>query len=161
MRTRALSSVLVVAFTALALPSFAQEAPSPEKRAENATATRQGLFKLLGFNMAPIVGMARARLPFDAATAERNARRIASLAPMIPDVLAAMDTREFDVETEALPLIWDNLDDIDDKAQNLVSEANKFADVAADGDQQLTLRGLRALGGACGNCHDAYRVDND
>ncbi len=83
------------------------------------------------------------------------------LAPMIPEMLGAMDTRDFDVETQALPLIWDNLDEIADKAQNLVGAANTFADIAAGGDQQATLGGLRALGGACGNCHDTFREDHD
>ncbi|MCH8141488.1 MAG: FHA domain-containing protein [Proteobacteria bacterium] len=95
------------------------------------------------------------------AIAERNARRIAMLATMIPERLGAMDTREFDVETEALPLIWDNLDEIANKAQNLVEAANTFADIAAGGDQQATLGGLRSLGGACGSCHDTFRVDDD
>ena len=78
-----------------------------------------------------------------------------------PEMLGAMDTREFDVETQALPLIWDNLDEIADKAQNLIEAANTFADIAAGGDQQATLGGLRALGGACGNCHDTFREDQD
>ena len=105
--------------------------------------------------------MARGEIEFDAAIAERNARRIAALAPMIPEVLGAMDTREFDVTTEALPLIWDNLDEVAEKAQNLVNAANTFADTAATEDQGATLGGLRALGGACGNCHETFRVDND
>ena len=145
----------------LTFNTVAEEAPTPQQLAENATETRQAVFKLLYFNLGPIVGMARGSVEFDAATAERNARRIASLAPMIPDVLAAMDTREFDVETEALPVIWDDLDGFAEKTQGLVDAANTFAGVAAGGDQAATLGGLRALGGACGNCHDNYRVDND
>ena len=144
-----------------ALTAVAQEAPTPQERAETATVNRQAVFKLLGVNIGAIVGMARGQVTFDAAIAERNARRIAMLATMIPERLGAMDTREFDVETEALPLIWDNLDEIAEKAQNLIEAANTFADVAAGGDQAATLGGLRALGGACGNCHDTFRVDDD
>lgn len=142
------------------LTASAQEEPTAEERAETATENRQAVFKLLGVNIGAIVGMARGA-PFDAAIAERNARRIAMLAPMIPERLGAMDTREFDVETEALPLIWDNMDEFKEKAQNLVDAANTFADIAAGGDQMATLGGLRALGGACGNCHDTFRVDDD
>ena len=139
----------------------AQEAPSPQDQAVTATENRQAVFKLLGVNIGPIVGMARGAVEFDAALAERNARRIAMLAPMIPERFAAMDTREFDVETEALPVIWDNLDDFGAKASALVDAANAFADTAAGGDQAETLGGLRNLGGACGNCHDSYRVDDE
>lgn len=144
----------------LAFESAAQEAPSPAELAENATATRQAVFKLLYFNLGPIVGMARGGVEFDAAVAERNARRIASLAPMIPDLFAAMDTREFNVETEALPIIWDEMDEFSGKAQALVEAANTFADNVTS-DKAATLAGMRALGGACGNCHDTFRVDDD
>ncbi len=156
-----LVSTLVLLSIGFVLTTAAQEAPSPEERAETATVNRQAVFKLLGVNIGAIVGMARGQVPFDAAIAERNARRIAMLATMIPERLGAMDTREFDVETEALPLIWDNLDEIASKAQNLVEAANTFADIAAGGNQQETLGGLRSLGGACGSCHDTFRVDDD
>jgi cytochrome c556 len=137
----------------------AQDGPTPEEIAISATETRQALFKLFIFNLRPIAGMAQGA-PFDAAIAERNARRIAAMAPMIPELLAA-DTRGFDVETEALDLIWDNQDDIAVKAQALVDNATAFADAAATGDMASTLGAFRAFGGSCGNCHDTYRVDND
>ena len=161
MTKRVLISILVLFGSALAAAASPQEAPSPQERAEDATATRQAVFKLLRFNIGPIVGMARGQMEFDAAIAERNARRIAALAPMITEVLGAMDTREFDVETEALPVVWEKPDELAEKMQALIEAANTFADTAAAGDQEATLGGLRALGGACGNCHDVFRVDDD
>ena len=156
-----LISIIVLLGATWALNSTAEEAPTPDERAEDATATRQAVFKLLRFNIGPIVGMARGDVAFDAAIAERNARRIAALAPMIPELLGAMDTREFDVETEALPVVWEKPGELAEKAQSLVDAANTFADIAAGGDQTATLGGLRALGGACGNCHDTFRVDDE
>ncbi|MGE0623607.1 MAG: cytochrome c [Pseudomonadales bacterium] len=151
------ASAFCVLLTAAA---SAQDAPSPEDQAEMATENRQAVFKLLGVNMGPIVGMARGA-PFDAAVAERNAKRIAVLATMIPERFAAMDTREFDVDTEALPVIWENPDDFATKAKALEDAANTFAALAAGGDQATTLGGLRAFGGTCGNCHDSYREDDE
>lgn len=159
-RVLGLLSVLLLATSGLFVTSWSQDGPTPQQQAEAAAETRQGLFKLLIFNLRPIAGMAQGA-PFDAEVAARNARRIASLAPMIPDVLGAMDTRDYDVETEALDLIWDNLDDIGVKAQTLADNAAAFADTAAGGDMAATLGAFRALGGSCGNCHDTYRVDND
>ena len=161
MTKRVLISILVLFGSAVAAAAGAQEAPTPQEQAEDATATRQAVFKLLRFNIGPIVGMARGEMEFDAAIAERNARRIAALAPMITEVLGAMDTREFDVETEALPVVWEKPDELAEKMQALIEAANTFADTAAGGDQAATLGGLRALGGACGNCHDVFRVDDD
>jgi hypothetical protein len=87
----------VIAFAALSgVTISAQEGPTPEQQAVMATENRQAVFKLLGVNMGPIVGMARGAVPFDASIAERNARRIAMLAPMIPELVGAMDTREFE-----------------------------------------------------------------
>ncbi len=154
-------SVAVLLSTILVFSATAAQDPTPEEQAVNATTTRQAVFKLLGYNMGMIGDMARGRIEFDTAIAERNAKRIAALAPMIPELLAAMDTREFDVVTEALPVIWDKMGEVEMKAQNLVEAANTFAALAAGGDQRATMGGVRALGGACGSCHDEFRVDND
>ncbi|MFT4863464.1 MAG: cytochrome c556 [Pseudohongiellaceae bacterium] len=158
--------IIMVLLTALAVlasgslfTATAQDAPTPQEVAAGAVDTRKSLFKLLRFNLIPLVGMAQGA-PFDAAIAERNGRRIAALAPMIPDVLAH-DTRGFDVETTALDKIWDNQPDFADKAQALVDNATAFADAAATGDRGTALGAFRALGGSCGNCHDDYRVDED
>lgn len=151
---------LVVAVTAgLVTVSAQQPEPTPEQIAAQATETRQALFKVLFYNLGTISGMARGTVEFDAAVAERNANRIAALAPMIPEMFAANDTRAFDVETEALPIIWDRMDEFQEKANNLVNAANTFAATASTGDRNAIIGGIRAFGGTCGNCHDTFRVD--
>ena len=132
---------------------------TPEQQAMRSVETRQGLFKLLGFNIGPIIAMTRGA-EFNAELVERNASRIAALAPMIPDVLAA-DTRGFDVETTALDSIWDNQPDFAAKAQALEENAMALAEAAASGDFATTMGAFRGMGGSCGNCHDTYRVDED
>ena len=156
------SAVLLIAlFFSAPVTTWAQDEPTPEQRAAAAVELRQGLFQLIYFNMRPLGGMAQGAVPYDAELAERNARRIAAIAPMIPDVFAN-DTRNFDVETQALERIWDNTDDFADKAQTLADNATAFADaVAAGGDMAANSGAFRALGGSCGNCHDDYRVDED
>ena len=139
--------------------SYAQDM-TPEEQAAAAVDQRKSLFKTIRYNLGPIAGMAQGA-PFDAEVAERNARRIAVMATMIPEMLA-VDTSNFDnIETTALDSIWDNQDDIAAKAQALIDNANAFADTAATGEMGATLGAFRAFGGSCGNCHDTYRVDND
>ena len=156
--------VLVTALTMLVsgtlFTASAQDGPTPAQRAAGAAETRQSVFKLLLFNLLPIAGMAQGA-PFDAELAEKNAYNIAALAPMIPDLFTAMDTRDFDVETEALDVIWEDSAGFAEKAQALLEGANAFAEVAAGGDMAATLGAFRGLGGSCGNCHDDFRVDND
>lgn len=154
-------SVGALALTsALVVGAYAQndEPPTPAELATGATETRQGLFKLLAFNMAPISGMARGA-EFDAALAERNALRIAAIAPMIPEVFDVYDTREFDVTTDALPIIWENNADFVQKALDLEAAAHTFAAVASGGDRNTTIGAIRAFGSTCGNCHREYRAD--
>jgi len=153
-----LASALTIALSGVTFTAFAQDM-TPEQQAAAAVDTRKSLFKILRFNLVPIAGMAQGA-PFDAEVAERNARRIAAMAPMIPEVLAR-DTSAFDgIETTALDIIWENQDDIAAKAQTLMDNANAFADVAAGGDMAATLGAFRQLGGSCGDCHDTYRVDD-
>src|SRR5688572_9064472 len=89
-------AVGAIAVLSLAAGSaVAQEGPpSPEEQARNTIETRQGLFKLMGWNMAPIAGMLRNRVPFDAAVVQKSAERLDSLSLMIPDLFQA-DTRQF------------------------------------------------------------------
>ncbi len=155
----AMLTVVVMLVSGAMFTVSAQDAPTPAEQAAAAAETRQSLFRLFIFNLRPIAAMAQGA-PFNAQIAERNARRIAAMAPMITEVLAP-DTRGFDLETEALDLIWDHQDDIAVKAQALIDNANAFADAAATGDMAATLGAFRAFGGSCGNCHDTYREDND
>ncbi len=152
-------SSLVICSAAAIFSVNAQEPPTPEQIAVGNTETRQAVYKLLGLNMGAISGMAREAVEFDAAIAEQNARRIAVLATMIPEVFAGKDTRQFSVETEALPIIWDRFDEFQEKANNLIAAANTFADIAAAGDQMQTIGAVRAFGSACGNCHETFRLD--
>ncbi|MEX1198978.1 MAG: cytochrome c [Pseudohongiellaceae bacterium] len=161
MLKRILTASTALLACAAIFTATAQDGPSPQQQAIAATETRQAVFKLLGFHMGPIGAMARGDREFDAELAERNARRIAELAPMIPDVVAAMDTRDFDVETEALPRIWDNMDAFEQAAADLEEGANQFAETAAGGDRMEVIGAVRAFGSNCGNCHDDFRVDDD
>ena len=153
-----LSAIAMIA-SSMVFTSYAQDM-TPEEQAAAAVDQRKSLFKTIRYNLGPIAGMAQGA-PFDAEVAERNARRIAVMATMIPEMLA-VDTSAFDnIETTALDSIWDNQDDIAAKAQALIDNANAFADAAATGEMGATLGAFRAFGGSCGNCHDTYRVDND
>lgn len=139
--------------------SAQQPEPTPEQIAAQATNTRQALFQVLFYNLNMISGMARGSVEFDASIAERNAERIAAMAPMISEMFSANDTRAFNVETEALPIIWDQMDEFSEKAINLENAANTFAEIASGGDRAAIIGGIRAFGGTCGNCHETFRED--
>jgi len=132
--------------------------PSPDDIAKQAIETRQGLFKVMSFAMGPVGGMLRNRVPFDAAVAEKSAGRIGELGAMIPDLLQA-DTRKYTgVKTAALDGIWNSQPDVKIKADELVKAAAELQAAAKTGDKAATLKAAGAVGKACGNCHDSYRV---
>lgn len=159
MKNIATSSLLLIS-SLLVINVTAQQEQTPEEMAQEAADVRQSVYKLLKAHMDPISAMARGRLPFDAALARKNSERISQLAAMIPDVFET-DTRGFEVETLALDKIWDNKEDFVKHAQELVDKANAFAAAAQSGDQMTTMKELRPLGAACGNCHDNYRRDDN
>lgn len=149
---------LIATGVLLAASVTAQRAQSPEQAAYSAVEVRQSVFKLIQNQNGPIGSMARGRAPMDLAVAERQATRVATLASMIPDVFA-LDTREFDLETEALDVIWEKQADFAAKAQATVDAANAIAMAAASGDEDATKKAMGAIGRTCGGCHDNFRVE--
>lgn len=129
---------------------------SPEEQLKNAVEMRQGLFKLMGWNMAPLAGMLRSKVPFDAAVVQKNAERMLHLGEMIPDAFQA-DTRSAKVKTEALEGIWSSKSDFDAKAMEMTKAAAALIEAAKSGDKSTTLRAAGALGKSCGSCHDTFR----
>jgi len=153
-------AALVVAGIVLTTGSIAQPRQTPEQQAQGAIDTRKSVMRLISFNMAPINAMARGG-EFDAALVERNARRVAALAPMLPETFAAMDTRAFDLETTALPLVWDDFEEFQQRTNDLIEGINNLADMAATGNQDETIRMAGQVGRTyCGGCHQMFREQN-
>ncbi len=137
---------------------IAQDAgpPSPEQLAQQSVDTRQGLQKVMGFEMGPLGAMLKNKMPFDAAVAGKNAGNIAALASLQPDIFAA-DTRKFTLKTKAREGIWTNKSDFDSKSNDLVKAAQDAVTAAKTGDKGATLKAVATMGKACGACHDNFR----
>jgi cytochrome c556 len=150
-----LSRKLALATVALMLagPAFALDA----EQARNAAETRQGLLKVVGWSFGPLNAMTRGLIPFDQALVERNAQRIAWMTTMIPDAFRG-DTRGHELETEALPVIWERFERFEQLAGNAHNSAQRLVEVAAGGDEQATLRAVTALFDDCRACHNDFRV---
>jgi cytochrome c556 len=137
---------------------LAQDAPqSPEQVAEQAVLTRQGLLKVMGFYMAPLGGMLKNKVPFDAAVAAKSATHIAELGGIIPDVFTFDTRNKTTAKTKAQDGIWTNQADFKSKADDLVKAATALQEAAKGGDKGATLKAAGAVGKACGACHDNYR----
>ncbi len=146
-------TTLVVCCAILSTPAV--WAQSAEERAQAVADTRQGLLKVVVSYFGPIVAMAREQIPYDGDVVKNNAEKIAALLPMIPDVFRN-DTSSYELDTEALPDIWQNMDDFTDKTNNATQAAQALAAATAEG-QGAAMQAFGALGGACKACHDNYR----
>ena len=137
--------------------SFSAIAQMSDEDAAAAIKRRQSVFQILSHSNGPIGQMARGG-DFDAAAAELALRRVAMVAPMIPEVLA-VDTRgSSGGATRAIDAIWDSQDDIAALAQDLVDGATEALAVlesqGADGIRQIA---TQLVGPKCGACHDRFR----
>ncbi len=151
LKTCLAASVVLVAYTSSAV---AAEATS-QKHAEAAVKYRQSLFQLIKSNMAPLGGMAKGAIPFDESVMAKNAMRIEQLSDMLSDYMS-VDTRKFDVETEAKAKIWDNTDDVESKIARMQKAAANLQAVVAAKDKDNYRAAIGDIGGSCKSCHDEY-----
>lgn len=93
--------------------------------------------------------MVRGRADFDADAARAALDRLVEEAQMMP---AHFTERDLTAPSEAMPAIWDNFADFEDKADAMA--------IAAQGPA-TSLDELRAtftaMGATCGACHEIYR----
>jgi cytochrome c556 len=126
-----------------------------QERAQVAVDTRQGLLKVIGYYIGPMVGMARGQIDYDADLVAANAEKMGKLTAMIPD-LFKMDTSGSGVDSDSLDGIWDNSEDFNNKAAVASQRAFELADAAKEGKTAF-MQAFGAAGGACKSCHDDYR----
>jgi cytochrome c556 len=145
-----LISLMLVATTG----ATAKEAQS-EKQAKAAIKYRQAILRLVVSNMGTLGGMAKGVIPFNAEKVNTNGMRIGQLSNMMPDYFA-IDTTKFDLSTDALPKIWDNMDDFKSKIKTLQSAASGLQKVTDEAGFKSAFGDLRK---SCKGCHDEYKVE--
>lgn len=145
-----LKAIALVA--ALALPALAAA-----QEADDAVEARHGFMKMLGINMGQLAGMAKGEIEYDEAAASLAAANIIALTQYDAPALFVEGTSSEDrQDSEALPAIWENLDDFRSKFAGLREAAAGSAD-AVKGGQENVGPVVQKLGGACKACHDDYR----
>ena len=77
---------------------------------------------------------------------------------MIGDAFAT-DTRGADVQTSALPAIWESPDDFAAKTADLEAAASNYALAAAEG-QGPARQAFVKIGGTCKGCHEGYKAED-
>lgn len=148
---------LALSAAAIALAALVVAGDASAQSAEDAVAARQSQFKLLAFNVGPLVGMAQGNIDYDAAAAQAAADNLAAVVSLDQSRMwpEGTDTMSMD-GTRALPSIWDDPDDFVAKLTALRDGVTALQ--AAAGQDLNALRGaLGGVGGACTACHEANR----
>lgn len=146
---------LLIASMAVMLPTFA--ASSPE---ENAIEARQGMMHLRAFNLGPLVGMLKGKIPYDAAQAKNLANNLSALldVDMRSAWMPGTSNKAYPDATEALPGIWAADSKLVEHHQALVDAVAKLAPVAGDGMEALA-PAVKNVAQSCKGCHDDYKAD--
>ena len=149
--------LIALPFTAMTLDVSAVEAKS-EKAAADAVKFRKSLLQLVRSNVGVLNAMAKGKIPVNADTLKKNGARLEQLADMMPDYFK-IDTRKFNIKTDAKPELWDNTADFESKIKALkdaavnLQAASKLTDA---GDQK---KAIGQVFKSCKSCHDDYKAD--
>jgi len=131
-----------------------------DEQAAQAVKTRQSVLTVIRWNVVPMAGMVKERIPYDAKQFRRHAARVAYMTTMIPDAFRP-DTRGHDLETEALDKIWDEFDEFERLAIAVQEKADALNNVAMGDDFVAVQTAFLDVGQACKNCHDKFREEHD
>ena len=120
---------------------------------------RQGELKKMGKAFKTISDQLKAGEPDMAA--------IQAAAASVPEISADMDTwfpegsgPESGEKTDALPVIWTDRTDFDEKLANFHTAAAALATTAEGGDLAAIKEAFGTTGGACKSCHEKFRADD-
>jgi len=122
-----------------------------------AVAARQAHMKLNAFNLGPLGAMAKGEMEYDA---DRAAGAAANL-----DALAGIDQAGYWPEgsdagftdgSKALPAVWENMPEFEQRQQALAEATAQLAAVAGDGLDALK-GAMGPVGQACSACHKTFR----
>jgi cytochrome c556 len=115
---------------------------------------RQGLMRTIAYKVARLRGMAQGEIPADEEAFKKSANDLVTLAGMITEGFIPNS----DVEgSAALPAIWMNWSDFQQKAMDLQSAAQNLAQAANNGGMSAAQSLVQPVGQSCGGCHRPYR----
>ncbi|RUO22659.1 cytochrome C556 [Aliidiomarina iranensis] len=156
------TSILTLAATA-AITLTALQFSAPAKadafaEADEAVKYRQGAFSLIRENFGHMAGMVRGEIEFDAESFQKRAEALKHLSYIPFDGFSGAGAGITD-GSDALPGIWENWDDFNDKAEAFKEAAHELARASEDASLRELRPKFMAAARTCQQCHDEYRAD--
>jgi cytochrome c556 len=129
----------------------AQADDSPEYQAFE---FRDGVMHGLAWKVGKLRAMQQGDIPVDNAAALKNARDTAALAGMLADGFIPNSIVKGSI---AVPDIWKNFPDFQQKANDLQTAATALADGIQANGFEASKAMVQPVGQSCGGCHRPYR----
>ena len=138
---------------ALAAPGLAAKDPL-----KNAMKARQGEMQLRAFNVGPLFAMAKGKIDYDAAMANKLAGNLKLLLDLDTSRHwpKGSDIDNYMGDTTALPEIWTTYPEIGEYGKKYATAVNELAAEAGNGVDALKSK-IGAVGRSCKGCHDEFR----
>ena len=160
-RTSSLSFVTVAALTLSACGGEpASEAPAAASDEPAVIDERQDNFEAIGDAFKAIRGQLESGSP-DTAVILASATDINERAQRIEGYFPEGTSVADGYDTEALAAIWEKPEEFAEAHQMLVDRSAEMMSLAEAGDTAAIGEYAKELGGACKNCHDSFRLDDD
>ena len=147
-KTIAVSALLVASTTVFAQHAF--------NDADKAVEYRQKALSVMQNNFAYMGDMLKGDMPFDAAIFAERAETFAALAS-VPWVGFSQEGAMPGSNTDALPAIWDNWEDFQERAEQLQVDADALKLAATRGDEDEMRAAFMTAAKNCKGCHDQYK----
>jgi cytochrome c556 len=129
----------------------------PKGPMQKAAFTRHENFKQQGAAFKAILDELKKGDP-DKAVVASNAAKLKGLASQLPTWFVKGSGPESGYKTDAKAEVWSDGPGFAAAANRLQVETSKLDELARAGDIDAIKTQARAVGGACKNCHDKYRV---
>jgi len=136
-----------------ALAALAAGTASMAGSSTDAIRDRQQAMKAVGDAMQNLSAIGKKEAPFDAGVVENNAVTIAEALERAADLFPE-GSEKGDVETWAMPEIWSDRADFEEKLQTAEAAAVALQSVTVE---SAFLPALGELGNSCKACHQTYR----
>jgi cytochrome c556 len=147
-----MKNLLICAALGLAVSSSAMSQVQPKE----AVHYRKAAFTTLVWNWMPLVNMVRGKTPYDKASFEKHATRVAFIATTLQEGFVPNSAIG---KSEAKPEIWKNWTDFQAKSKALEVESAALSSVAKNGDFEKIKAQFKKVGDTCKACHDLYKAD--
>ncbi|MGH1469752.1 MAG: c-type cytochrome [Cellvibrionaceae bacterium] len=154
------STISLIAGITLSTHLSAADAVMDKSKAEAIMHQRHENFEDIGGSFKTIRDEFKAKTP-DMAKIDSAAKTIAKLATELKTWFPEGTGPETGIKTETKAEIWTDKAGFEEAADKFIAASKTFAGLTATGDAKQVMGGMRGLGGACKNCHDKYREEDD